>query len=298
MGKSREIKKRMKAVANIRRITRTMQMIATAKFSASQQRAVASQPYTEALFHLVAQLGGAAGDDGAVHPLLDASDRPGKHLALVLSSNRGLCGPYNGAILRKGLAFVRSETMHNGLVELVGKKGLSVFKFNGIDVADFHDLGDEPKFDAVQALAQSYIDRYTSGEISGVSIVYTKYLSASRQQATVAPLIPFKPAEHDDAGSGAGAGETNASVHADFEFSPSAGELLDTLLPAAVKAVLFQAFNDAVVSEHVARMVAMKSATDNAAKMGKNLQREFNRARQSQITTELTEIISGAAALD
>lgn len=296
MGKSREIKKRMKAVANIRRITRTMQMIATAKFSASQQRAVASKPYTEALFHLVAQLSGASGDDGAVHPLLDANNRPGKHLALVLTSNRGLCGPYNGAILRKGLSFVRSEIMADGMVELVGKKGLSVFKFNKIDVSEFHDMGDEPKFEAVQALAQNYIDRYIAGEISGVTIVYTKYLSASRQQAIAAPLIPFKPA--DSASTDAGSEADTASANTDFEFSPSAADLLDTLLPAAVKAVLFQAFNDAVVSEHVARMVAMKSATDNAAKMGKNLQRDFNRARQSQITTELTEIISGAAALE
>ncbi|MEL7473616.1 MAG: ATP synthase F1 subunit gamma [Planctomycetota bacterium] len=290
MGKSREIKKRMKAVGNIRRITRTMQMIATAKFSAAQQRAVASQPYTEALFHLVAQLAEGAGD-GASHPLLQASNSDAPHLALVMTSNRGLCGPFNGAILRKALAYVRSEEMNDGLVELVGKKGLGVFRFNGIPVSEFHDLGDEPTYEQVQPLAQSYIDRYAAGEISGVSIVYTKYISAGKQQATIAPLIPFSaPEEERDA-------EEASGPKAEFEFSPSAAELLDTLLPAAVKAVLFQAFNDSVVSEHVARMVAMKSATDNAAKMGKNLQREYNRARQAQITTELTEIISGAAAL-
>jgi F-type H+-transporting ATPase subunit gamma len=124
-----------------------------------------------------------------------------------------------------------------------------------------------------------------------VRVVYMRYISAGRQAPAVVQLLPLKPPAAKDSP------EKKAGYTAQYEFSPSADELLDDLLPATVKATLFQAFNDAIVSEHVARMVAMKSATDNAGKMGKALTRKFNRARQAQITTELTEIVSGAAAL-
>src|SRR5690606_8690406 len=151
--------------------------------------------------------------------------------------------------------------------------------------------GDKPRYEDVERLAASYIEAFTKGEVSAVRVVYMKYFSAGRQRHEVLQLLPFSPPVREEAAQGTGRNEI-------YEFSPNAGELLDSILPAAVKAVLFQAFNDAVVSEHVARMVAMKAATDNAGKMGNALRREFNRARQAQITTELTEIISGAAALE
>lgn len=294
MGKSREIKKRMKAVGNIRRITKTMQMIATSKFARAQQRAVASKPYTAALFDLVGKMASAAGD--VSHPLIDA--KPGadaKMLTLVITSDRGLCGPYNGAILRRTMEHFRNTPgAREGEIELVGKKGLATLKFNKINVATHHThFGDTPTYASVEALAQTYIDRFIRGEISGVRVVYMRFISAGKQAAEIKQLLPFEPdaGEQKDAAAGAGAGGMA------FEFSPSPKELMDSLLPAALKAALFQCFNDAIVSEHVARMVAMKAATDNAGKMGKRLSRAYNRARQAQITTELTEIISGAAAL-
>jgi len=294
MGKTREIKKRIKAVGNIRRITKTMQMIATSKFAKAQQAATASKPYTEALFELVGQLAAGLGD--ATHPLLDAGKgrkQEAKELTLILTSDRGLCGPYNGTILRSAMLLMRSNPAAKaGLIDLVGRKGVNFLKFSGIPVAKQHtQFGDKPTYDAVQALAEEYTQRFIAGEVSKVRVVYMKYLSAGRQTATTMQLLPFqttKPAEATPA---------KGTVPV-YEFSPSAGELLDVLLPAAVRALLFQAFNDAIVSEHIARMVAMKSATDNAGKMGKRLTRVYNRARQAQITTELTEIISGAAALE
>jgi F-type H+-transporting ATPase subunit gamma len=293
MGKTREIKKRIKAVGNIRRITKTMQMIATSKFARAQQASTASKPYTEALFQLVSELAAGLGD--MTHPLLDSGKaRTGKPLTLVLTSDRGLCGPYNGAVLRTVMGLFRATPgVREGLIELVGKKGVGFLKFANVPVAQAHSqFGDKPSYDAVRALADEYIAKFKSGEVSTVRIVYMKYISAGRQTPTVLQLLPFQtPAAKPGA-------EKTAGTNQVFEFSPSAGELLDDLLPAAVKAVLFQAFNDAIVSEHVARMVAMKAATDNAGKMGKTLTRKFNRARQAQITTELTEIISGAAALD
>ncbi|MBX3363450.1 MAG: ATP synthase F1 subunit gamma [Phycisphaeraceae bacterium] len=288
MAKSREIKKRMKAVANIRRITKTMQMIATSKFARAQQASLATKPYTEALLSLVGEL---ASMEGASHPLLSGVDRAkGKpELTLILTSERGLCGPYNGSILRATMRHLRSTpAASSGAVEVVGRKGLIVLKFNKVDVARHHTVfGDKPQYEDVERLAQEYIDRYIAGEFSSVRVIYMRYISAGKQSPEVLQLLPFKPSSKPE----------GAATNVQFEFSPDEGELLGAIIPAAVKSVLFQAFNDAIVSEHVARMVAMKAATDNAGKMGKALSRKFNRARQAQITTELTEIISGAAAL-
>ncbi len=294
MAKTREIKKRIKAVGNIKRITRTMQMIATAKFSAAQQRSVAGKPYTEALFDLVAELAASAGDS-LDHPLLKTHDKPGAPtLTLVLTSDRGLCGPYNGSVLRTSMAYFRAdEGARAGVIEVVGKKGVGFYRFNRISVATHHSqFGDKPQYDEVDRLAQTYIDRYVAGEVGRVNVISMRYHSAGKQSPEVMQLLPFKTPEvvaHKAGGGG---------VNAIYEFSPAGPELLADLVPAAVKATLFQAFKDAVVSEHVARMVAMKAATDNAGKMGKSLTRTYNRARQAQITTELTEIISGAAALE
>jgi F-type H+-transporting ATPase subunit gamma len=293
MGKTREIKRRMKAVGNIRRITKTMQMIATSKFARAQQRAVASKPYTNALFDLVGKLASAAGE--VSHPLIDTKPGAGaRPLTLVLTSDRGLCGPYNGAILRKMMEYFRATPeSRDGLIELVGKKGLATLKFNKITVATHHThFGDKPSYEDVEKLAQVYIDRFIAGEISGVKVIYMKFISTSKQTTEVKQLLPFVAEQAPTATQG----EKKESAQP-FEFSPSPRELMDDLLPAALKAALFQCFNDAIVSEHVARMVAMKAATDNAGKMGKRLSRAYNRARQAQITTELTEIISGAAAL-
>ena len=298
MANTRQLKKRIKAVANIRRITKTMQMIATARFAAAQQRSVASRPYTDALFGLVQELAGGSGD--VTHPLITGPSEgvkaDAKELTLILTSDRGLCGPYNSNVLRTALRYFRqTPAAMGGVVELVGKKGVAFLRFNRVTVARQHtQFGDKPAYDDVDALARTYIERFIAGEVSAVRVVSMKYISAGKQVPEVTTLLPFKP---EAAPAKAGAeGEATKAV-AQYEFSPSPEELLDSLLPAAVKAVLFQAFNDAIVSEHVARMIAMKAATDNAGKMGKLISRRYNRARQAQITTELTEIISGAAAL-
>ncbi|MEM9559717.1 MAG: ATP synthase F1 subunit gamma [Planctomycetota bacterium] len=291
MGKGREIKNRMKAVGNIKRITRTMQMIATSKFAKAQQAATDSKPYTGALFDLVAQLSAAAGED-ASHPLLKVANPDAPELTLVITSDRGLCGPYNGIILRSAISHIRaSDKASTGPIELVGKKGANVLKFSRIPVETQHmHFGDKPAYDDVERLAQTYIDRFLAGEISAVRVISMQYISAGRQKPRVMQLLPFSAPDADTL-------EHAAGPNLIYDFDPDPERLLASLLPAAVKTSLFQAFNDAIVSEHIARMVAMKAATDNAAKMGKGLRREFNRVRQAQITTELTEIVSGAAAL-
>lgn len=300
MAKTREIKKRIKAVGNIRRITKTMQMIATAKFAAAQARATATKPYTEGVFELVTELGATAGD--VSHPLITGptgaqagAAKTAPELLLILTSDRGLCGAYNGSVLRAAMQAFEGKARGSELVqvELVGKKGVAFLKYHGRPISKQRTLGDKPKYEDIEVIAQEYMDRFTRGEVSVVRVAYMKFLSVGKQAPTVMQLLPLKPPAPK-------AGEAGAKKAAgvSYEFSPNAEELLGELLPASVKATLLQAVNDALVSEHIARMVAMKGATDSAGKMGKALTRKYNRARQAQITTELTEIVTGAAALE
>ena len=292
-GKTREIKGRIKAVANIQRITKTMQMIATAKFQSALKRATAAKPYTEKIAELVTEVARAQAGEVS-HPMLrqpagDPSKR--RELLLVITSNRGLCGAYNANVLREASAFLATRDSQLVDVEVVGKKGVAFFKFAGQSVSKVHaEIPGEPGYEHVEPLAARFMDQFIDGTYDAVHVAYMAFESVARQKPVVSTLMPLE---------GVGVDETDGTTapSAAYEFSPDPQELLDELLPATVKARLFQAFNEAVVSEQIARMVAMKAATDAAGKMGKNLKRDYNRARQAAITTELSEIIAGASAL-
>lgn len=297
MAQIREIKKRMVAVKTIQRITKTMQMIATAKFTAALQRSKATRPYTDRIRQLVGEVSSAAGE--VENPLLGGARKSGRELVLVVTSDRGLCGAYNGSVLRRAMQEIRARRgeKRDLVIETVGKKASSFFKFQRIDVAERHSFGDKPAFDAVASVAQRYMDDFTAGKIDAVHVVFMRFVSAAKQVPDVMQLLPLSL----DSAAGA-AHEANSPVQTKastvYEFVPSAPALLDELLPKSVKVSLFQALNDAIVSENVMRMVAMKAATDNAGGLGRTLKRNYNRARQAKITTELTEIIAGAAALE
>ncbi|MSR33734.1 MAG: ATP synthase F1 subunit gamma [Phycisphaerales bacterium] len=291
MAQIREIKKRMVAVRTIQRITKTMQMIATAKFTASLSRAKASRPYMERIRELVAEVAARAGDES--HPLCLAPAKPaGKELILVIASDRGLCGAYNGHVLRTSLIALKGVKSRNAqsVVETIGKKATAFFKFQKVPVAQKHQFGDRPTFEMVEPLAERLMSEYLAGEYDACRIVYMKFVSNSKQVPETMQLLPMRVP--------AAAKSGIRTSEALYEFSPNASELLNDLLPRAVKISLFQAILDAIVSENVMRMIAMKAATDNASGIAKSLHRSYNRARQGRITTELTEIISGAAALE
>ena len=302
MAKTREIKGRMKAVGNIQRITKTMQMIATARFQASQRRATEAKPYTEKIAELVKEMASASsgsdegsGQTGRIdHPLLRPPDPPvNRRLLLVLTSNRGLCGGYNANVLRTATGFLKEHAGQQIDLEVVGKKGSAYFKFAGVSVSRFHShFTDSPQYKEVEHLAEQFMERFTDGYYDAVHVVYMAFLSVARQKPIALDLLPLRPPTAD--GPSAGNAARRDSL---YEFSPDPQQLLSELLPATIKTQLFQCFNEAAVSEHIARMVAMKSATDAAGKMRKSLTRQFNRARQTAITTELSEIIGGAAAL-
>ena len=304
MAQIREIKKRMTAVSTIERITKTMQMIATAKFTSSLQRARATRPYTDKIRELVAQLAANCGDD-LDDPLIGGvAGAPEKELIIVVSSDRGLCGAYNSHVLRLASKHLRSlrDAGTEFELQIVGKKAAAYFSFNRTPVAEQYTFGDKPEFDDVAEAASSFIARFANGEFSAVRVVYMKFISNARQEAELMQLLPMRLDEvADDAAAPRGEEKeapASSSGPISYEFSPSVEEILSELLPRAVKTSLFQAINDAIVSEQVMRMIAMKAATDNASSLGRTLKRDFNRARQGKITTELTEIVSGAAALE
>jgi len=288
MAQIRAIRKRMTAVGTIARITKTMQMIATAKFTAALARAKDSRPYTDAIRKLVGEVSGAAVDYDS--PLFRAKSDSGKELLLVITSDRGLCGAYNGNVLKKAVQHIRAAKASNKEIELEtsGKKSVSFFKFQKMTPAEKYSLGDKPDFEDVARIADHYMEGFAEGRWDKVSVAYMRFESNSRQIPEIIQLLPLANQEESEESSGV----------ANYEFSPSAEEILDDLLPRTIKTTLFQAFNDSVVSENIMRMIAMKAATENANELGKDLRRDYNRARQAQITTELTEIISGAAALE
>jgi F-type H+-transporting ATPase subunit gamma len=295
MANRRVLVKRRKSVRNIKKITRTMQLIATARFQAAFNRAVATKPYAEKLAELVGDLSRAAAN--IEHPLLKTHDEVPRSALVVLTSARGLAGGYNANILRSAIQHLEVEEKRHVQVDvtMVGKKGIGYFKFLKRDVAQARtDIGEKPRFEQVEPLANDLIARFTRGEIASAHVAYMRFISAGQQRPEVVQLLPLVGALKKDEGE---ASTTPSGKTIEYEFSPGPKELLDELLPAVVRIRLFQAFTDAAVSEQVARMVAMKAATDAAGDMIKSLTREYNRARQTQITMELLDIVGGANAL-
>ncbi|MGA2585133.1 MAG: ATP synthase F1 subunit gamma [Tepidisphaeraceae bacterium] len=293
MAKARAIVKRRKAVRNIKKITKTMQMIATAKFQKSLKRAVGTKPYSMKVREMVAELARSIGD--VTHPLLRRPEESGGNntIALVvITSNRGLAGAYNGSVLRRAAHFIREQEAAGKKIDLyvAGKKGVSYFNFQRRPIVQrFDQIGDTPKFEDVEKVADMFIEKFTGAKYDAVYVAYMNFISAGVQRPEITALLPLAGVEATK--------KPDGSFNAVYDFYPDAASLLDELLPQTVKTALFQAFLDATTSEQVARMIAMKSATDNADKMVKSLTMQYNRARQSQITTELSEIMGGVEAM-
>ena len=230
MAKARAIVKRLKAVKNIRKITRTMELIATARFKKAMDRATEAAAYTKKISEIVADL--SATNLTFTHPLLKAHETQTNGILLILTSNRGLCGGYNSAVLRPALA--RQKELKGSLnlsVECSGRRGLAFLKYQNIDVAEqYTNFEDKPGYDEVEAIANRYIDLYCSGKLDRLDIAYTKFESASRQAAVVETLLPI--------GSLGGAVAKSDEKKIDYEFLPTAGEILEEIVPAAFKARL------------------------------------------------------------
>ncbi|MBV9126323.1 MAG: ATP synthase F1 subunit gamma, partial [Planctomycetes bacterium] len=229
--------------------------------------------------------------------LLEKHPEVKNSLLLVLTSNRGLCGGYNAAILREATHHLRQLPTEglNVHLEVSGKRGIAYFRFQGIPAEKtFTHFEDRPRFDEVEELANRYIADYIAGRLDRVEVVYMKFLNAARQVPTVEQLLPLSGPSPTE-GQPAPANEQQRPV--DYEFLPDARGILEEILPVSFKVRLFKCFLDSAVSEQIARRVAMKAATENAGDIIKALSRQYNRARQAQITKEIAEVIGGAEAL-
>jgi F-type H+-transporting ATPase subunit gamma len=311
MAKARALDKRRKAIRNIRKITRTMELIATARFKKAMDRASAASAYTKRISSLVADLANAG--LAVSHPLLEARPEVKSAKLLVLTGNRGLCGGYNSNIIRAAVTRLAElqASVPNVSVEMSGKRGLSGFKTRHIEVAEaFTHFEDKPRFDEVEVLAQRYLNEYLTGKIDRLDVVYTRFETMSRQYVTVETLLPLGSLEGADVVKASAKGEATpadaakaesakkeAKAEVQYEFLPSAQSILEEVVPTSFKVKLFKCFLDAAVSEQIARMTAMKAATDNANKIIKKLAMTYNRARQSQITGEIMEVLGGVEAL-
>ncbi|MFM2011923.1 MAG: synthase gamma chain [Planctomycetota bacterium] len=297
MANIRQLDKRRKSVRNIRKITRTMELIATARFKKAMDRASAATDYTKRITQIVQDL--ANSGTSVSHPLLQAHDVIKAVDILVLTANRGLCGGYNGSVVRVA-SQRRSEILEQanaGQTSVSGKRGITAFRFAGVPIEkSYTQFDDQPSFEEVAKIADELIYRYVSGQVDRVDVAYTKFVSSSKQLPVVETLLPFSGFEVGSKQTPVGGSEPGA-IRDDYEFRPNASAILQEVVPASFRARLFKCFLDAAVSEQIARMVAMKSATENAGDIIKSLSRTYNRARQSKITQEIMEIIGGVEAL-
>jgi F-type H+-transporting ATPase subunit gamma len=294
MANARALDKRRKSIRNIRKITRTMELIATARYKKAMDRAHAVTAYTDRLSQIVNSL--AAAGTEVQHPLLEQRDNPKSARVLVLTSNRGLCGGYNGSVLRATLPRVAELKSSIGevAVDVSGKRGITGLKFRGVATdRRYTQFEDQPAYDEVERIASGYLEQYITGQMDRLDVVYTKFISTSKQIATIETLLPLGSLDQSDSGEPLG-GEASG----EYEFLPSAESILEEVVPTSFKTKLFKCFLDAAVSEQVARMIAMKGATESAGEMIKQLSMTYNRARQSQITGEIMEIIGGVEALE
>ncbi|MDR1320054.1 MAG: F0F1 ATP synthase subunit gamma [Gracilibacteraceae bacterium] len=282
MAGVRDIRRRIRSVANMQQITKAMKMVAASKLRRAQEKVVASRPYAERLQAMLARLVASGGD--LSHPLLDK--RPVKNIGYVLvSSDKGLCGGFNANLIRVAREELAAEDGAARSLIVVGQKGLEFFRRRSVDIrARFTGMGDSPDFASARRIAAQVTELYQNGALDEVYVIYAAFVSVLNQTPTVVKLLPVEPAAESGAG--------------EYIIEPSPAVMLDLLLPGYIESRLFNALLESKASELGAKMTAMDSATENAKEMIDKLTLAMNRARQAAITTEITEIVGGAAALE
>ena len=298
MAQPRELRRRIKSVENTRKITKTMEMVATSKMKRAQDRVVAARPYAAALSEIIAELH----DPGLVErfPLLRRPREGGgegggggirRAVVVGITSNRGLCGGFNNNLIKKTRARVAALEQEGAEVELqmIGRKGVGYFKYIGRKMgAEYQDITDRPTMDDAKRVIDPLMERFEAGDLDAVEIVFAKSVSAISTPPTVIRVLPVDVETAGDRQEG--------GAVANYILRPSAHEIVGAVLPLYVRNTMYRALVETAASEQGARRTAMKSATDNAGEMIDKLRRVYNRARQGQITQEISEIVGGAAA--
>ncbi len=287
MASLKEIRRRIGSVKNTQQVTKAMKMVAAAKLRRAQAAAENSREYSTKLTGILQSLSGAPGADS--QPFLQPGADAPAH-AIVVGSDRGLCGGYNTSIVKLGERWLKSEDGRGAKITTVGRRPTDHFTRHTDAVDASHlDVGAAANIDLARKVAADVSRRFLAGEAGTVHIIYTQFRSAISQEAVAVQLLPLTTQSADD--------ET-VEAGPDYVFEPDPGSILGSLLPRYVETKIYHAMLEAIASEHGARMTAMDSATRNASDMIDRLTLEMNRARQAGITTELMEIVSGAEALN
>jgi F-type H+-transporting ATPase subunit gamma len=287
MAKGRELKGRIKSVENTRKITRTMEMVATSKMKRAQDRVTAARPYAAALGEVMSRL--YSPELAERFPLLRQPAQLRRAAIILVTSNRGLAGAFNANLLKETRARLAELEGRGAQVELhvVGRKGIGFFKYLGRTLAaERTDITDRPSADDAATIVDGIMDRFASGALDAVYVVYAKFNSALSTPPTTTQILPVQPPKAGD-----------AATQRDYILAPSAEAILTALLPSYVRNSVYRALAESTAAFYGAQRTAMKSATDNAGEMLNVLKRTYNRARQAQITQEIAEIVGGASAL-
>ena len=291
-GQLKEVRNRIKSIQNTQQITKAMKMVSAAKLRRAQDAIVQMRPYAKKLQEVLSNI--VSNSEGEMGMSLAAERPVEKVLLIVITSDRGLCGAYNATLIKLAKALIAEKysaqnSKGNVTIWSIGKKGYENFVKNRYKAdARFKDIFLNLNFENVQQCAQAAMTAFDNGEFDVVEVIYSEYKNAATQRFTVERFLPIPKVESQ---------EKNATK-ADFIFEPNIEELITVLMPKILNTQLFKAVLDAYASEHGARMTAMDKATENADELLRNLKISYNRARQAAITTELTEIVSGAAALE
>lgn len=292
-GQERILKRRIASVKSTKKITRAMELIAATRVVKAMQRANAARPYASRMTSAIEDL--ASGGAGVNHALLRQADEIATVGFVVLTSDRGLAGPYNSAVIRaaeREIMAAQTEGKDYRLV-LIGKKARDYFKFRNYEIDSFFEgMTDTPSYDDAKTVANQVADLFTSGEVDQVILAYQEFVSMGTQKVAVRQFLPL-----ESLGTVAEAGGGSEGGRAGYSFEPSPEGVLESLLPRYVESRLFSALLDASASEHANRQRAMKAATDNAEELVVKLSRALSRARQDAVTTEIMEIVGGAEAL-
>jgi len=292
MAKGRQLKGRIRSVQNTRKITRTMELVATSKLKRAQDRVVGARPYAEALATVIADL--STPELAERFPLLRrprpaAQGGPARAAVVLLTSNRGLAGAFNANLIKAAQARIEALEAEGLTVDLhaVGKKGIGYFKYIGRALAtDRQDVGDKPTPEHAESVVTGLMEAFAAGRIASVDLVYARFVSALTTPPTTLRILPVAAPE-------GGEGRTAA-----YLLRPNAEAILERLLPLYVQNQVFRGMVETAAAEHGARRTAMKNATDNAGEILDVLRRTYNKQRQAQITQEIAEIVGGAAALE
>ena len=295
MAKSRQLKGRIRSVQNTRKITKTMELVATSKLKRAQDRVQAARPYAEALRQVIGDL--ITPDLADRFPLLRRPAPVGKGgprtaVVILLTSNRGLAGGFNSNLIKEARRRIDSLEAEGYSAELygIGKKGIGYFKYLGRKLGlERIDIGDRPTAEHATEVVQPLIAAYEAGDIASVDLVYARFISALQTPPTTQRILPVEEVGRREGQDG--------QQSRDYLLVPSADAILERLLPLYVQNAVYRGLVETAAAEHGARRTAMKNATDNAGEILELLKRTYNRQRQAQITQEIAEIVGGAAAL-